>query len=151
MPRIKRVNAEERRASRRVPASEVVPHGIARLSTGQEVKLINISVHGSILIHSNVVLSPGTYVRLRLKIPGSLINMDGRVQRCRVIALKQGKVKFEAAIVLNGGFPPEMAERLHLLDEEKSQMETASPATLNSGVIPLPDTAELWVMRAREA
>jgi hypothetical protein len=68
-----------------------------------------------------------------------------------VIALKQGKVKFEAAIVLDGGFPQEMADRLHLLDEEKTQTETISPAKLNSGVIPLPDTAELWVLRAQGA
>jgi hypothetical protein len=146
MARIKRVNKDERRASRRVPASEVVPQGITRLSTGQEVKLINISLHGAILIHSNVLLSPGSYVRLRIKIPGSLISLDGRIQRCRVIALKQEKVKYEAGIVLDGGFPQQLAERLQQLDANNPQPEAISLTELNQGAMTPSDTAELWIL-----
>jgi len=151
MARFKRINTIERRASRRVSAAAIVPRGIAKLSTGQEVKLINISFAGAVLIHSNVVLSPGSSVRLKLKIPGSLIDLDGRIQRCRVIALKQEKVKYEAAVVFDGGLPQELAERLHFLDAENPQAETISLAKLNPGMMRLPDKAELWILSTRES
>jgi hypothetical protein len=151
MARFKRVNAIERRASRRVPASKVVPHGITRLATGQEVKLINISGNGAILINSNVVLLPGSFVRLKMKIPGSLVNLDGRIQRCRVIGLKEERIKYEAAIVLDGGLPQPLAETLRFLDEENPSTKTISLQDMNLGNMPLPDTAELWVLSTLEA
>jgi hypothetical protein len=151
MARLKRVNTRERRTSRRAPAAEVVPNGIAMLSTGQEVKLINISFDGALLIHSQIVLSPGSWVRLKLKTPGSLINLDGCIQRCKVIDLKQEKVKYEAAIVLGGDLPQELAAQWRFFDEENPQPQTISQAELSSGGISLPDTAELWIMSAREA
>jgi hypothetical protein len=151
MAKKKRINDEDRRSARRVPASEVIPQAMARLATGQEVKLINISLNGAVLIHSNTVLSPGSLVRLRLKIPGSLINLEGRTQRCRVVALKQSKVKYEAAIILFGEMPQPLADRLKQLDEEHPQSETASPQNMNHGSMPFPDTAELWISNPQSA
>lgn len=151
MAKFKRINTKERRAGHRVSAAKVVPTGITRLSTGQEVKLINISHTGAVLIHSNVVLAPGSYVRLKLKIPGLLINMDGRIQRCRAIALKQGKVKYETAVVLDGGLPQELAERLHFLDEGNPQSETISLAELNPEMMRMPDKSELWILSSQES
>ena len=151
MARSKRINTMERRASRRVLASNVIPQEITRLASGQDVELINISESGSILIYSDVVLLPGSSVRLRMKIPGSLLNLDGRIQRCRVTGLKQEKIKYEAAIIIDGGLPQALAQRIQFLDEEYLPSEVPSLPEINPVFMPLPDTAELWVLNAQEA
>lgn len=151
MARMKQINKKERRASGRVSVADAFPRNVARLSTGQEVKLINISLSGAVLIQSNVVLSPCSNVRLKLKIPGSVINVEGCIQRCRVIDLKQEKVKYEAAIVIDGGLPRELADRLHFLNEENPQPETVSLTKLNPDMMRLMDKAELWVLDSEEA
>jgi hypothetical protein len=151
MARSKRINTMERRASRRVLTSEVVPQEIATLASGQDVKLINISESGSILIYSNVLLSPGSCVRLRMKIPGSLLNLDGRIQRCKVIGLKQEKIKYETAIIIDGGLPQALAQRMQFMDEECLPLEMTSLPEINPVFMQLPDTAELWVLNAQEA
>jgi hypothetical protein len=151
MARLKRVNTIERRASRRVLASKVIPQEITKLVSGQDVELINISKSGSILIYSDVVLLPGAYVRLRMKIPGSLLNLDGRIQRCKVTGLGQEKIKYEAAIIIDGGLPQALSQRLQFLDEEYPPSEMTSLPENNPVFMPLPDTAELWVLPAQEA
>jgi hypothetical protein len=148
MARIRHVNTRERRSSRRLPANAIVPQGITRLSTGQEVKLININVNGGILIYSHTMLAPGSYVRLKMKIPGSLIHMDGRIQRCRIIDLKKEKVKYEAAIVLDGGLPKQLAERAQFLDRESFASESGSLSESNPGSMPLLEQAEIWILAA---
>ncbi len=146
MAKLKRIRTEERRSARRVSAAQVLPQAVTTLATGKEVKLINISVNGAILVHSSRVLSPNSSVRLRLKIPGSLMNLEGRVQRCRVIGLRQARVKYEAAIILDGELPHALADRLRHLDEDNQQTEELSPQGANLSPMPYPGTAELWVL-----
>jgi hypothetical protein len=103
MPRLKRIRptGTERRSSRRIPAGEAIPGGSVTLAAGEEVKLVNVSPGGGLLIRGGTVLRPGFYVRLRLKVTGESITLGGRVRRCRVIKLHQSKIEFEAAIVLD--------------------------------------------------
>jgi len=151
MARSKRTNTMERRASRRALASIVIPQEITRLASGQDVELINISESGSILIYSDVMLLPGSCVRLRMKIPGSVLNLDGRIQRCRVTDLKQEEIKYEAAIIIDGGLPQALAQRLQFPDEEYPSSEMTSLPEINPVLMSLPDMAELWVVSAQEA
>lgn len=141
----------ERRSSPRVPASEVIPHGVTRLATGQEVALMNIGLNGSILINTTIILSPGSLVRLRMNILGISMNLEGHVQRCRVVGLKQTKVQYEAAIILDGGLPQPLAERLQPLDEQNPQAEQSSLQDKNPDAMALKDTAQLWVLNTQEA
>ncbi len=151
MTRFKRVNTKERRASRRVPASEAIPHGSTRLASGQEVKLVNIGFNGTILVNSKKMLLPGSTVRLRLIMPGASMNLDGRIRRCRVTCLKQQKIQYEAAIILDGGFPPLLVDMLHQRYEVNSQEEPYSLQEINSGVTIVSEAAQIWVLDAVEA
>jgi hypothetical protein len=98
-------NGKDRRSSPRVPASEVIPHGTARLATGQEVELVNFNLNGAILLRSAIALTPGSYVQMRVDIPGSSINFAGRIHRCRIISINKVKIQYEAAIILNERLP----------------------------------------------
>ncbi len=151
MSRFKRVNTIERRSAQRIPATEMIPHAITRLASGQEVELINIGLNGSILINSRKMLAPGSSVRLRMTFPGVKINIEGQVLRCRVVGLKQAKIQYEAAIVFDDGLPPMLAERLHASDAQDSQSTPDSAQEPNPDMMILPATAELWVLGAQEA
>jgi hypothetical protein len=146
MPKCKRINNKERRTAPRVSASKVIPDGTTELITGQEVELVNISLSGAILIYSKVMLLPGSPVRLKLKIPGHSMNIGGRIQRCRVVALKNAKIQYEAAIILNKAFPQPLAERLRLLGGEDLQTEQYSLKEAAPDEMVLPETAQLWVL-----
>jgi hypothetical protein len=145
----KRADGKERRAAPRFAASEVLPHAVTRLVTGQEVDLVNIGLKGGILIHAGMMLAPGSSIRLRVAIPGADMNLDGRVQRCKVVGLKQAKIQYEAAIILDEGLPLPLAAKLGLSDIKKvSQKHNATSATTPET---LPETAELWVLKAKGA
>ena len=148
MVRFKHLNTKERRASRRVPALKVIPHGIARLSSGHEVGLVNIGLNGTILVSTKIMLSPGSCIRLRLKISEALINLDGRIQRSRVVGLKQAKILYEAAMILDGGLPQPLANLLQRRDEANPQAEQSSSRDFHPEAMTLPDTAQLWILNA---
>lgn len=150
MSRFRRIITTERRASRRIPASDVLPKVETKLATGLEVRLINLALCGSILIYSKTILSPGSLVRLRLSIPQSVMMLEGRVQRCRVVGLKHAKIQYEAAIILSGGFPEPLAAMLqHLEDENPSTKESSRECS--PGDAALPETAQLWILNERGA
>jgi hypothetical protein len=151
MTKSNRINEKERRASPRIAASEVIPHAVTRLASGQEVELVNISLNGAILINSRIMLAPGSSVRLKMKIPGSSMKLEGRIQRCKVIGLKEAKIQYEAAIILDGGFPQPLAEKLNQLDQENSPIDQPAPQEINLDTLALPETAELWVLNSQEA
>ncbi len=120
------LNAKERRASPRVPASQVIPHSKARLATGQEVELVNFNLNGAILIRSGIMLNPGAYVHMRLEIPGSSMNFGGRIRRCRISSIKQAKIQYEAAIILDENLPLPLFAKVR-----KSVSDNLSTASLS--------------------
>ena len=151
MPRFRRINTKERRSAHRLSASEVVPHAITRLSSGQKVELINLGLNGAVLIHSTIMLAPGSCIRLRMAIPDALMVLEGHVVRCRVIGLRQAKIQYEAAIVLDEGLPLPLTEKLQPSDTEDTFSESSSLPGINPVAASLPSTAELWVLNAKEA
>jgi len=150
MVRFRRINTKERRASRRVLASDVIPQGITRLTSGQVVRLMNIALNGGILINSKTMLSPGASIRLRLKMPESEMILEGRVHRCKVIGLKMAKIQYEAVILLEKGFPEPLKEKLSQLDGENSFAGNLSEA-ISPDSIKLQDTAHLWILNSPDA
>ena len=151
MSKLNRVNSKERRSSRRILASEAIPQAVTRLASGQRVELINIGLNGSILINSAIVLSPGSYIRLRMTISNALMTLEGRVVRCRVVGLKQAKIQYEAAVVLDEGLPPLLARALEVPEAEDSPADSPSLQEANPDTMVLPSTAELWILGAQEA
>jgi hypothetical protein len=150
MPRSKSKNTAERRTFRRILASEVIPLGVARLATGQYVGLVNIALNGGVLIHSEVMLNPGSAVRLRLNVPEEYsLNLEGRIQRCRIIGLKQTKIQYEAGIVLDGGLPQPLAERLSQLIEEYPQVEQSTLQSDDPEGRTFSE-AHLWILDSQE-
>ena len=151
MPRFRRINTKERRSSRRIQASDVIPHAITRLASGQKVELVNIGLNGAVLINSAIMLAPGSYIRLRMALPDALVSLEGRVIRCRVVGLKQARIQYEAAIVIDEGLPSLLAEQLQLPETEDASPISPSLQELNPNSMVLPSTAELWVLNAQEA
>jgi len=133
-----------------VLASDVLPQAETKLATGQEVRLINIALSGSILINSKTMLSPGSLVRLKLSIPDSAMILEGRVHRCRVVGLKHAKIQYEAAILLDQGFPEPLAAKLRHL-EDGSPAPEESPQEFNPDEASLPGTAQLWILNGQGA
>ena len=151
MPGFGNMDMLERRTSRRVLASEVIPQGTTRLATGEEVGLVNISLSGAILITTKDMLPPGSVVRLGISIPDAAIDLKGRVQRCRVVGLKQAKIQYEAAVILEGGFPPPLAEKLRHLDEHNPPTEQSSLQDTSPDKMKLPDKAQIWILNPPDA
>jgi len=90
----------------------VIPHGTVKLATGLEVELVNINVDGGILIRSEVLIKPGSYVRLKLDVPGASANLGGYVRRCKIASIKHAKIHYEAAILLDEKFPFPLGAKL---------------------------------------
>jgi hypothetical protein len=109
---------KERRSAPRIPASKVVPHGSMRLAAGQEVELININVKGGILIRCETMLKPGSYVWLRLDIPGASATLGGYVRRCKIANIKDSKIQYEAGVLLDKPFPLPISAELQKLSLE---------------------------------
>jgi hypothetical protein len=97
--------SRERRQSPRVPASEIIPQGTARLVSGQEVKLANISLGGALLLNSVIMLTPGKYIRLQLTTNDKEYTFGGRVLRSRVSGMDHARLQYEAVIILDEEFP----------------------------------------------
>jgi hypothetical protein len=131
-------NGKERRSSPRVPASEVIPQNTARLATGQQVELVNFNLNGAILVRSAIVLNPGSYVHMRVDIPGSSINFAGRIHRCRIIAINRIKIQYEAAIILDEKLPlPLFAKvRKSVSDKSSSALLSLQDASFDMTALP---------------
>ncbi|MBN1567242.1 MAG: hypothetical protein JXA73_05320 [Acidobacteria bacterium] len=146
MPKPKRNNNQERRAARRLPVSQIIPKPVARLNTGQEVELVNVGLNGTVLVKTRIMLHPGSFVRLRLKMPNEMINLDGRVQRSRVIGVKQTKIMYEAAVILDKGLPQSLADIVQRMDEPSSPAEQSSDQEPNPALTNLSESAQIWVL-----
>lgn len=142
------MNTKERRTAQRIPAYDILPHAVTRLFTGQEVGLMNIGLNGSVLVRSKTMLAPGSPVRLSLEIPGTPLFLAGRVQRCRVVGLNMGEVRYEAAILLNDGLPLLLAELVQSLEARKTSQQSSAQ---DANEAALPATAELFVLSAQES
>ena len=145
MARLRRINTRERRASRRILATDVIPQGITRLASGHGVRLVNIALNGSILINSKLMLSPGSSVRLKLNLPENEMILEGRVYRCRVVGLKMAKIQYEAAILLENGLPDPLADKLRQVEDGTSAAECSSN-DIHPKSVEYPGTAQLWVL-----
>ena len=135
------LSVKERRASPRVPVKEVIPQGTARLATGQEVEMVNINLNGALLIRSMVALTPGSYVNMRLEVPGSLTNLCGRIRRCRITHIKQTKIQYEAAIILDENLPLPLFAKVRKLVADKSHRASLSLEDINPEVAEMPQAA----------
>jgi hypothetical protein len=122
-----------------------MPQSNIRLASGQEVELVNIALNGGVLINSKTMLSPGSFVRLKVNSLESGMVLEGRVHRCKVVGLKQAKIQYEAVILLEDGFPEPLAEMLCHSGTEKRSAGCCSREINPSGV-GLPETAELWIL-----
>jgi hypothetical protein len=145
MPKPKKI-IKERRASRRVSASKVIPEGVVRLNTGQEVELVNIGLNGTILVRTRIMLPPGAYVRLRLRMPKNVFSLDGRIERSRVVGLKQTKIMYEAAVTLDGGLPTALAEIVRQTEEQQSPGVQSASKSANPGAARLSEASQIWVL-----
>ncbi len=133
---------KERRASPRIPASKVIPRGTLRISSGQEVELIDINVDDGLRIRSKVMLKPGASVRLRLDVPGASYNLGGSIRRCRIYCIRQEEVLYEAGVILDEIVPLQLNAELQKADRKPLyawlSMETSSngqpPRTASAGV-----------------
>jgi hypothetical protein len=151
MKKARPANVKERRAAPRFLASEVIPRAVTRLATGQEVELVNISLNGGILITCGIMMGPGSSVRLRVTMPGASMTMDGHVERCRIVGIKQAKIQYEAVIILDEEFPQPLAAKLGLSDAKKSPSKSPKTQDIKPSALPLADAAQLWVLQAKGA
>ena len=78
------------------------------------------------------------------------MSLEGRVHRCRVVGLKQAKIQYEAAILIEGGFPEPLAGIMQQLDEGSLSAEQ-SLQEIDPDSIELPETAQLWVLNSQGA
>lgn len=117
--------------------------GATPSSASQEVKLVSISINGAILVRSKVILPPGSPVLLKMIVSGSLIHLEGRVQRSSVKAIKQGNIKYESAVILDGGLPFELPARLQFLDGKRIHLDTVPGSDTKFDAIRLPEQTEL--------
>ncbi len=130
----------------------MIPSAVAQLNTGQEVELVNIGLNGTVLIKTRIILPPTANVRLRLRLSKDIVNLDGRIQRSRVVSLKQTKVVYEAAIILDGGLPQPLAAIAQRMNEQTPASEPSSPAQeINPNTSSLVEPAMLWVLDKQSA
>lgn len=131
-------NGKERRSAPRIPASDVISHKVAGLATGQKVELMDFSMNGAILVKSMERLMPGSFVSLKLDMSGTAVNLAGRILRCKVADIKEAKVQYEAAIILDGGFPLPLVKKLRaVLDGKPGSASSPSRGTgMDTTILP---------------
>jgi hypothetical protein len=99
---------ERRRAPRRVPEAGE-PLSRARLRTGRELAVVDVSSHG-VLAEGSTRLLPGTHVDVHVTGAQGRVLVRARVVRCAVCAVSadairyRGALAFDAAVEL--GVPP---------------------------------------------
>src|SRR5262245_66002085 len=89
----------DRRVWPRIPAKEV-PKLTAELTTGPDIRLIDISKGGA-LFECSKRLVPSSTVALRIVTPDGTHIVRGRVVRSRIVRLERGGLGYEAAIAFN--------------------------------------------------
>jgi len=92
-------SSADRRVWPRIPAKEI-PQLSAELTTGPDIRLIDISKGGA-LFECSKRLVPSSTVALRLVTPDGTHIVRGRVVRSRIVRLERGGLGYEAAISFN--------------------------------------------------
>jgi hypothetical protein len=93
------VGEAERRNWPRIPA-DALPNVSAKLATGPEIRLVDLS-RGGARFECEKRLLPGAKVALRLVTPDGTLVVRGRVVRSRIVRLERGGLGYDAAIAFN--------------------------------------------------
>jgi hypothetical protein len=93
------VSEAERRSWPRIPA-EALPNVSAKLATGPDIRLVDLSSGGA-RFECEKRLLPGAKVALRLVTPDGTLVVRGRVVRSRIVRLERGGLGYDAAIAFN--------------------------------------------------
>ena len=93
------VGEAERRNWPRIPA-EALPNLSAKLATGPDIRLVDLS-RGGARFECEKRLLPGAKVALRLVTPDGTLVVRGRVVRSRIVRLERGGLGYDAAIAFN--------------------------------------------------
>lgn len=93
------VGEAERRNWPRIPA-EALPNVSAKLATGPDIRLVDLS-RGGARFECEKRLLPGAKVALRLVTPDGTLVVRGRVVRSRIVRLERGGLGYDAAIAFN--------------------------------------------------
>jgi hypothetical protein len=112
------VSEAERRNWPRIPA-EALPNVSAKLATGPDIRLVDLS-RGGARFECEKRLLPGAKVALRLVTPDGTLVVRGRVVRSRIVRLERGGLGYDAAIAFN--------ETLSQVLEEPTARAAAAPA-----------------------
>jgi hypothetical protein len=123
------VSEADRRNWPRIPA-EALPNVSAKLATGPDIRLVDLS-RGGARFECEKRLLPGAKVALRLVTPDGTLVVRGRVVRSRIVRLERGGLGYDAAIAFN--------ETLNEVLEESSSGPIGEPAEQDGGP---PETAE---------
>jgi len=110
------VSEAERRNWPRIPA-EALPNVSAKLATGPDIRLVDLS-RGGARFECEKRLLPGAKVALRLVTPDGTLVVRGRVVRSRIVRLERGGLGYDAAIAFN--------ETLNEMIEEPSAAAAAA-------------------------
>ncbi len=93
------VSEADRRSWPRIPA-EALPNVSAKLATGPDIRLVDLS-RGGARFECEKRLLPGAKVALRLVTPDGTLVVRGRVVRSRIVRLERGGLGYDAAIAFN--------------------------------------------------
>ena len=93
------VSEADRRNWPRIPA-EALPNVSAKLATGPDIRLVDLS-RGGARFECEKRLLPGAKVALRLVTPDGTLVVRGRVVRSRIVRLERGGLGYDAAIAFN--------------------------------------------------
>jgi hypothetical protein len=125
------VSEAERRNWPRIPA-EALPNVSAKLATGPDIRLVDLS-RGGARFECEKRLLPGAKVALRLVTPDGTLVVRGRVVRSRIVRLERGGLGYDAAIAFNETLS-------QVLDEPTSGASPAPPTP--EGQAPVADAAD---------
>lgn len=87
----------DRRRCRRWRPSEVAWLASARLRTGLDLEVMNLSAGGA-LVEGGIRLLPGSRLTLQLAGPGACIHVTARVLRCEVVSLRPVGIRYRGAM-----------------------------------------------------
>lgn len=94
------MNVDERRAWPRDACSNSSTSYVARVRSGHEVLVIDVSF-GGVLIDAPIRLAPESTIDLRLTASHGVISVRGRVVRCYVSSLHPEAVRYRAALAFD--------------------------------------------------
>lgn len=128
----------ERRAHLRLRADEV-QLSAARLSSGAEIKLIDLS-RGGAQFETDRRFLPNSSVSLRLLANDSTIVVHGRVVRSRIVRLDNGGLGYNVAIAFNELLQQVIDERSETSDDpSRPSMTQPEARTSSEGVAAPPE------------